>query len=202
MDRKNRIRILAAERNLSVANLATQSGIHPHNLRRYARQEAQPRLEVASRIANALGVTVDEVLGTSLGTAPITPPSQILRIPVFTASSDESVDAPVTTPTPIDHISAPDWISGNPKAYAVILTSETMAPRFCSGEILFAHPGYPPKPGDYVVVQLSNGLGCVKQFIKREGNEIVCKQLNPDLEVVFKDKKVRSIDRIVGAKYI
>ena len=64
MERKNRIKILAAERDLTVAALARLVGVHAATLRTYTRQHRQPPLKKAKKIADALGISVDDVIGT------------------------------------------------------------------------------------------------------------------------------------------
>lgn len=205
VERRNKIRILAAERNLSVAELAKLSGVQPHNLRRYARQEAQPKIEIANKIAEALNVSLDEVMGTKLGVGSISAlPTKIRTIPVFGAVQGGLGQDITDVLAPIDYMPAPEWIAGNPNAYAVIVTGDSMEPRFFAGEILFVHPGLPPKPGDDVVVQLSNGSkseAVVKRLIRRTASKLICEQFNPPINVEFDAAEVKSVHRIVGAKY-
>jgi len=205
VERRNKIRILAAERNLSVAELAKLSGVQPHNLRRYARQEAQPRIEIANKIAEALNVSLDEVMGTNLGSAPMSaPPPTHRTIPVYGAAQGGVGHDITDVSAPIDHIAAPDWIAGNPNAYAVIVTGDSMEPRFFAGETLFIHPGLPPKPGDDVIVQLDNGSSSqavVKRLTRRTAAKLICEQFNPPTDVQFDATEVKSVHRVVGAKY-
>tara|TARA_R110000737_G_scaffold155055_1_gene184000 strand:+ start:128 stop:448 length:321 start_codon:yes stop_codon:yes gene_type:complete len=63
MGRKNRIKILCAEHDMNVRELAEAIKMAPSALRRYTRQELQPRLSLAERIAAFLNCTVEEVLG-------------------------------------------------------------------------------------------------------------------------------------------
>ncbi len=50
-ERKNRIKILAAQADMSIPALAEKVDVQPHTIRRYTRQEAQPRIELAEKIA-------------------------------------------------------------------------------------------------------------------------------------------------------
>ena len=67
MAEKNRIKILCAENDMNVRELAEAINMAPSALRRYTRQELQPRLSLAERIAAALNCTVEEVLGADVG---------------------------------------------------------------------------------------------------------------------------------------
>ena len=69
--RQNRIKILCAQNDISIADLAKKIGMQPAALRRYTRHEAQPRIELAQQVAAALNVTPDEVLGIKIGSEKI-----------------------------------------------------------------------------------------------------------------------------------
>lgn len=204
-DRKNRIKVLAAERNLSVAELAKISGVQPHNLRRYARQEAQPRLEMAQKIAAALQVSLDDVMGTSLGkpqtAAPASTPAG--RIPVFGAAQG-GVGFDITdVSAPVDYIIAPDYLAGSSSAYAVLVTGDSMEPRFYAGETLFVHPGLPVRSGDDVVIQMKaqeETHAVVKRFVRRSNGDLICEQFNPAVEVRFKADNAIAVHKVVGTK--
>src|SRR3954469_19806910 len=57
------IRRLRQEAGLSQAGLAAAAGIHTRQITRYESGEQQPALDVAKRLAQALGVTLDELAG-------------------------------------------------------------------------------------------------------------------------------------------
>ena len=76
MDRKNQIRVLAAKNEISIAKLAVEVGVRPHTLRRYTRHDAEPRLELCEKIAEFLGVSVAEVLGTEIDSQAVTTEDQ------------------------------------------------------------------------------------------------------------------------------
>lgn len=58
------IRTRRAQLGLSQADLAAQVGIDKRQIRRYEANEAQPSLSVGRQIAEALGITLDELAGT------------------------------------------------------------------------------------------------------------------------------------------
>ena len=57
------VRRRRAELGLSQADLAAATGVHLRQIRRYESGEQQPALDVAARMAGALGVSVDELAG-------------------------------------------------------------------------------------------------------------------------------------------
>src|SRR3954452_24800888 len=54
---------LRQEGGLSQAGLAAAAGVHARQINRYESGEQQPALGVAHRLAQALGVTLDELAG-------------------------------------------------------------------------------------------------------------------------------------------
>src|SRR3954447_25755642 len=58
------IKRLRQEAGLSQAGLAAAAGIHTRQITRYESGQQQPALGVAQRLAQALGVTLDELAGT------------------------------------------------------------------------------------------------------------------------------------------
>src|SRR3954453_3916987 len=59
------VRQLRQDAGLSQAGLAAAAGIHLRQIHRYESGEQQPALDVAQRLATALGVTLDELAGGS-----------------------------------------------------------------------------------------------------------------------------------------
>src|SRR3954462_13810942 len=59
------MRRLRQEAGLSQAGLAAAAGVHLRQIHRYESGEQQPALDVAQRLAAALGVTLDELAGGS-----------------------------------------------------------------------------------------------------------------------------------------
>ena len=200
--RKNRIKILLAEHSISAKDLALKIGKEAQTLRRYVRHEAEPRLEMANAIAEALGVSVDEVLGVDEITQIKTEKNRML--PVYgAAEGGEGFDITNVT-EPIDAIEAPPYLVSSPTAYAVYVAGDSMEPRYNAGEILFVHPGKPVKAGDSVVVQFSNGgndHAMVKTYKKMDNDKIYLSQYNPQKNLTFPRKTVKNIHKIVGTVY-
>src|SRR3954454_20068596 len=59
------IRRLRQEAGLSQAGLAAAAGVHQRQINRYESGDQQPALNVAHRLAVALGVTLDELAGVT-----------------------------------------------------------------------------------------------------------------------------------------
>ncbi len=200
--RQNRIAVLAAERSMSVSELARRAGVQPHNLRRYTRQEAQPRLELAEKIAAALGVTVNDVLGTQIenGPASVVPGR---KLPVYGSAQGGAGFDITDVSSPIDYMTCPADLMESMDAYAVMVAGDSMEPRFRAGETVIVQPGLPVRSGDDVVIQIEDGdqiYAVVKRFDRRSDDHIKCVQFNPAEELSFRQSAVLKIDRVVGTR--
>lgn len=65
MEFENRLSQLRKERKLSQSDLAGLVGIHANVLGRYERGEARPFVEMAAKLSEALGVSLDYLVGNS-----------------------------------------------------------------------------------------------------------------------------------------
>ena len=66
MEIKERIRLLMTGKHLSQKELANLSGITEASMSKYLSGERTPRIDVIVNIANALGVTTDELIGNDI----------------------------------------------------------------------------------------------------------------------------------------
>ena len=108
---RNNIKRLCAEHDMSVSELARRIGMQPHALRRYTRvredgnQEAQPSVELATKIADALGVSIDKVIGVDLGISARQGNREVRKMPLYGAVQGGEVGFDITDVTePIDTI--------------------------------------------------------------------------------------------------
>jgi phage repressor protein C with HTH and peptisase S24 domain len=197
---KNRISVLCAEHEISVAELARQLEINPATLRTYKRQERQPRLKLAQRIANVFSVSVEEVLGIS-EEDDLSSNSETFTIPLY-GSAEAGLGSDVTNvASPVDFIDPHPAIRNNKGGYACYVVGTSMEPRFQQGEIVYASPGRPPKQEDDVIVQMKKGeeiTAIIKRFISLDDAGITLHQLNPDSEITIDKTEITAIHVIIG----
>ena len=191
--RKNRIKILLAEHEISAKDLADKIGKQAQTLRRYVRHEAEPRIEVAELIADVLGVGIDEVLGAE--DAVIVTANKARMLPVYGSAEDFDM---IDLQEPIDSIETPPYLLNTIAAYAVYVAGETMVPRFNPGEIAFVHPGKPFKANDSVIVQLKTDNAVLKTFQKIDDNEIILSQFSTSETVTYQRDDVKAVHKIIG----
>jgi transcriptional regulator with XRE-family HTH domain len=63
MSFSNNLKRLRTERDMTQTELAAQAGIRESDVIRYERGNNMPRVETAVKLAAALGVTVDDLIG-------------------------------------------------------------------------------------------------------------------------------------------
>lgn len=63
MSFSSRITALRKEKKIAQGELAKMIGIHANVLGRYEREEATPSIEMAAKLSDALGVSVDYLIG-------------------------------------------------------------------------------------------------------------------------------------------
>ena len=96
----------------------------------------------------------------------------------------------------------PDSLAGVVGAYAVRVHDTSMAPALQPGWVVHVDPHRPSKPGDYVVIQMKDGAAYIKILRRRTEKYVICDQLSPAGEVKYDQAKLRSIHRVVGAKFL
>ena len=74
-----------------------------------------------------------------------------------------------------------------------------MEPRYFAGEILYVNPNRPVTRNCFVAVELADGQGLIKQFLRRDDTLVVLRQFNPAKEIRVQSDQVRHIYRITGA---
>lgn len=84
-------------------------------------------------------------------------------------------------------------------AFAVYVQDESMMERYEPGDILWVHPTRPVKPGDFVVIELTDHQAFIKKLVRRTTGYIECIQLNPKKPIKYDPKKVKRIYKVVGS---
>ena len=58
------------------------------------------------------------------------------------------------------------------------------------------------KPGDNVIIQLTDGQAFVKVLTRRAAGIVACGQFNPKKTIEYKQSKVKSVHLVVGVDYL
>lgn len=110
----------------------------------------------------------------------------------------------------VDHVRRPPGLEGVPGAFAVYVMGFSMSPRYDEGDLVYVHPGRPPRPGDDVIVEMHSvdhhpGYCYIKRLVRRTASKVICRQFNPardDLEydaaIVKKIHKIMTQAELLG----
>ena len=100
------------------------------------------------------------------------------------------------------YVRRPDGISHVQNVFATNVLSDSMAPKYEPGDIIYCG-GREPVPGDHVVVELfpdeegQAGKSFVKKLKRRTAAEIITEQYNPAREVIFDRYRVKNLWRVI-----
>jgi len=97
-----------------------------------------------------------------------------------------------------DYVMCPPGMETARGAYALYVAGESMVPVFKPGQLVWVHPGLPPRRGDDVVVQLVGDdgeppEGYVKEFVGWTPAKLLLRQHNPPKDIEFDRADVISV---------
>lgn len=98
-----------------------------------------------------------------------------------------------------EYVVRPAALVGVANGFALYVNGDSMEPRYFAGEILYVNPNRPLTKNCFVAVELENGEGLIKQFVRRSDDEIVLRQFNPDKQISLPITEVKRIYRIIAA---
>jgi SOS-response transcriptional repressor LexA len=98
-----------------------------------------------------------------------------------------------------EFVERPANLRGVANAFALYADGETMQPRYFAGELLFVNPNRPITPNCFVAIELADGRGQVRQFLRRTHDGIFVRRFNPDQEQRLPAAEVKRMYRITGS---
>lgn len=99
-----------------------------------------------------------------------------------------------------DYIETPPVLHKIKNAFAVIVSNDSMSPRYEPGDYLYCDPNKVPTAGNYVVASLTDQRAVVKRFVSMDEETFVLKQLNPEKKIVKKREELVRLFVVVGTK--
>lgn len=100
---------------------------------------------------------------------------------------------------PKEFVSRPSGLDGVANAFALYVDGDSMEPRYFAGEILYVNPNRPVTRSCFVAVELQDGQGMIKQFVKRSDETVLLRQFNPPKDIRLATREVKRMYRITGA---
>lgn len=98
-----------------------------------------------------------------------------------------------------EFVERPANLKGVFNALALYMDGDVMEPRYFAGELLYVNPNRPLTRNCFVAVELADGQGLIRQFLRRSEDEVVLCQFNPAKDMHLKAGNVKKIYRITGA---
>lgn len=163
------------------------------------------------RLADAAGIPRDDLLNLlpeavaavgGAGAAGSLERAEARKIPIRGVAAGSVVGAFVISDQTIGWVDCPPGLQTVADAYAVYVTNDSMTPMHSPGDLRFVHPHKPPRPGDSIIVQISdNGLdfqAFIKILARQTPDWLICRQLHPDAEVKYARGSVRKIHKVLS----
>jgi phage repressor protein C with HTH and peptisase S24 domain len=179
---------LAAENGMSASGLARRAGLDPTTFNPSKRhmpdgRQRWPSTESLAKALHATGASL-EVFSHLVagGRAIATGKAGPRRIPLIgmaqAGGNGFFGDAGYPVGGGWDEVSIPDV--GDPNAYALEVTGDSMEPVFRDGDMIVVSPAAPIRRGDRVVVRTARGEAMAKQLVRRTARRIDLRSLNPE----------------------
>ncbi len=181
---------LAAEYGLSASGLAKQAGLDPTTFnvskRRMPDGRARwPSTESVAKVLNATGASLESFTALVSGARALSrdaqPRGAVRRVPLIGMAQAGAEGYFDDGGFPVgggwDEVSLPEV--GDPNAYALEISGDSMEPVYRDGDLIVVSPASPIRRGDRVVVRTSAGAVMAKQLARRSARRVELKSLNP-----------------------
>jgi phage repressor protein C with HTH and peptisase S24 domain len=93
----------------------------------------------------------------------------------------------------------PVGLQGVANGFALYVDGDSMEPRYFAGELLYVNPNRPITKGCFVAIELADGQGLIKQFLRRSDDFVVLRQFNPPKDLRLAARDVKRLYRITGS---
>lgn len=178
---------LAAEYGLSASGLAKKAGLdattfNPSKRRMPDGRARWPSTESLAKVLDATGASLELFTSLVTGSATVTtarPPRRIPLLGMAQAGGNGFFDdAGFPVGGSWDEVSVPEI--GDPHAYALEISGDSMEPVFRDGDMVVISPAAPIRRGDRVALRTTAGEVMAKQLARRSAKRIELKSLNPE----------------------
>jgi phage repressor protein C with HTH and peptisase S24 domain len=200
---------LAAEHGLSASGLARRAGLDPTTFnpskRRMPDGRARwPGTESLAKVLEATGASLETFAHLVTGERVIESggrgPSRSIPLIGMAQAGGEGFfdDGGYPVGGGWDEVSIPEV--GDPHAYALEISGDSMEPVYRDGDMVIVSPGAPIRRGDRVVVRTARGEAMAKQLVRRSARRIELRSLNPEHpDYTFDLSQVAWMHRVIWA---
>ena len=194
---------LAHRQGLSASGLARRAGLDPTTFNPSKRRTSEgklrwPSTESVSKILDATGCSLVDFVGLIADEAPKRAP----HVPIIgyaqAGASGFFDDAGYPLGSGWDEVVFPDI--GDPHAYALEITGDSMVPVYRAGDTIVVSPQSGVRRGDRVVVRTADGEVMVKQLGRRSARRVELQSFNPEYaDIVLPPDRIQWMARVVWA---
>ena len=202
---------LAAENGLSASGLAKRAGLdattfNPSKRRMPDGKARWPSTESVAKVLDATGASLEAFTALVSGARALqsTPAGRAAsgrRVPLIglaQAGGDGFFDGGFPVGGAWDEVSLPEI--GDPHAYALEISGDSMEPVFRDGDTVVVSPAAPIRRGDRIVVRITTGEVMAKQLARRSARRVELLSLNREHpDYTFDLTEVSWMHRIVWA---
>ncbi len=180
---------LAAENGLSASGLARRSGLDPTAFNPSKRIGADgrarwPSTESVAKVLGATSTAIEAFAALVSGAPALTRGSRsavVRRIPLIglAQAGGEGFfdDGGFPVGGAWDEISVPEV--GDPNAYALEISGDSMDPVYRDGDVIIVSPAAPVRRGDRVVIRSDKGEVMAKELLRQSARRVELRSLNP-----------------------
>lgn len=200
---------LAAENGLSASGLARRAGLDPTAFNPSKRRTADGRTrwfstETLAKVLHATGLRLGDFSILIDGARAIPSSQSQLRrsIPLIglaqAGSSGYFDDGGYPAGAGWDEVNSLEI--GDPSAYALEISGDSMEPVYRDGDMIVVSPNAPIRRGDRVVTRTIAGEVLAKQLVRRSARRIELRSLNPEhSDRIFDLQEIAWVQRIIWA---
>lgn len=221
----DRLRYFRNARSLLQQQVAEQLGVRRATVSQWERGAAEPPLRRLVALAALYAIKLDDLVCVDMPSAFAEPQAVIrpmseaglksLPAPKLPDHLDMQRDVPVFGSTfynpvegafqldavPIDYVRCPPGLVSARDVYAIYVAGDSMEPKYHAGDLVFVHPGRPPRIGDAVVVQLRGPDNSIQALTgtlrKRMEQHVELQKYTPPTAVLLDKKKILIMHRIL-----
>jgi phage repressor protein C with HTH and peptisase S24 domain len=180
---------LAAEHGLSASGLALKAGLDPTAFNPSKRIGADgrarwPSTESVAKVLGATGTAIESFAALVSGAPALSRASRaavVRRIPLIGLAQAGAEGYFDDGGYPVgggwDEISVPEV--GDPNAYALEISGDSMDPVYRDGDVIIVSPAAPVRRGDRVVIRSNKGEVMAKELMRQSARRIELRSLNP-----------------------
>jgi phage repressor protein C with HTH and peptisase S24 domain len=175
---------LAAQHGLSASGLARRAGLDPTTFNKSKRitgegKQRWPSTESISKVLEATSSSFSEFVSL---VSDVPGQTSVQRVPVigYAQAGDSGYfdDAGYPAGSGWDELLFPQI--GDPHAYALEVSGESMEPVYRDGDIIIVAPSANIRRGDQVVVKTSGGEVMAKQLLRSTATKVELQSINPN----------------------